>query len=1287
MPRRRRFSLAALALSTLAGSALPSCAGDFPTGRPSAAAGATLGEDIYSGLCDRVGATSLPEDVSAASYRGVCHRGPGGWAGRVDEAALPAVPAGDERAARARRLSVAKLEAMARRRGDLVGAFDALFPDVELDDPLAPGQKVRLYAALDRLTERLTPLYDVDPLAPGAPPVVPGATRSLGRLLGALAGSREAAEALARVGERRAYRPAAQALGVLRPLLSSPRLRAAASELVRLVGPGGAAEGPFKALLAATEQELRTMRPDGPAPPLAVDAARVEPNRPRRTGELLLAAGLLQDDAFGPGGGPRYLVRRDRRGFALPAGAAAEGRGPVPAPFADADGDGFADVDAFGRFVDGGGAPLGAPPPFRSFVASLDGPGPFDDATGRALAGGGLLYDYFDASRTFAASVLRDARPLVAARPGKSAGGASTLFKTLRAARPLFGDRRAATRGYADRGGRDLAYEGFDPASSPLPEFAHAAGQLLAAPESDDYLGFFLDLHERNPALTARAVGLVQAVLAESRAPKYDGARLDPSSPFVDDLAAWLAKASRVGPDLYAGPPGAAPKGLLYEALAALADPQVVDLVRKGYSQLFAHKDRISYDPNDLNGPPVNRDTGEPFTGERPFRTPVDRARPAEGDNESAFKRFVDVVYYADHVTTCNKAGARVKANVCGLTLDWPLPILPAFDECELFRVDELSVFFLDSFLDYDHPRRATFDVKDDLLRDISSLLPCLPQGFETKFDAAFQASSGIEGFTRKPTPRALARFVFFGAPSETFPAPPDVDPEARGKNERTADFIKANTELVGSAACPQNARGVNACVSFETTLRGVIPDTLFMTELMPLPRKPDGCRGFDCALPTSGFVEGMRPLVTAFANYRYRPADGERCLRDAAGTCPAEQLFTELMGVLFEHWPSDGSGLWRFEEFADWVLNESDLFGTLAELLPALRDQPYVSPRARPGRARPGLEVVAALAPVLFDPAEARRLGATDRAGSARAKTNDGRDKDLTLFDLFAGALRRADARFDALGAEGDERRAGWREARGELADQFLLARGGAWQNEAVARALGPLGRLMREQLNARCPDRESARPCAWAQTNLSADVADALAGPLFAALADLGDALAADPAARAALEALAGQLLEQAGDADVLADVTVAAADLLQLLRDDADLVPVLNAASVAASPGDGDEPGLADASLKLLRALLDDRADLPPERAREAAVDRYHVLDVVLKSAVSAPPRGGRPPLEVLADVAADVHRVDASAPSPLDPDDYRAMGESIRGFLTDPYRGLEQFYHVVRGRNGD
>ena len=68
------------------------CSGDFDDRRKLREPVGTLGDDMYSALCDRVGASVLTEDVYGASYRGVCHRDAAGkYRDQVDQSKLPAI--------------------------------------------------------------------------------------------------------------------------------------------------------------------------------------------------------------------------------------------------------------------------------------------------------------------------------------------------------------------------------------------------------------------------------------------------------------------------------------------------------------------------------------------------------------------------------------------------------------------------------------------------------------------------------------------------------------------------------------------------------------------------------------------------------------------------------------------------------------------------------------------------------------------------------------------------------------------------------------------------------------------------------------------------------------------------------------------------------------------------------------------------------------------------------------------------------------------------------------------
>ncbi|HEY8076992.1 MAG TPA: hypothetical protein VIF62_22850, partial [Labilithrix sp.] len=104
----------------------PGCAPELDTTRSPPPRG-SVGEEMYGVICDRVGAQALHEDLTGASFAGICHRVNGGdFADKVDVSLLPPAIDPDVRAK-----AVAKVEALGRRRDDLVRALDATFPGDE----------------------------------------------------------------------------------------------------------------------------------------------------------------------------------------------------------------------------------------------------------------------------------------------------------------------------------------------------------------------------------------------------------------------------------------------------------------------------------------------------------------------------------------------------------------------------------------------------------------------------------------------------------------------------------------------------------------------------------------------------------------------------------------------------------------------------------------------------------------------------------------------------------------------------------------------------------------------------------------------------------------------------------------------------------------------------------------------------------------------------------------------------------------------------------------------------
>src|SRR5271163_4935904 len=100
MAERAKFGrVRALFTPTLLGLlAATACSNDFDATR-GAPSQATLGADLFSVVCDRVGGQSLHEDLSGASYRSICHGENGDEvygadSFKVNQAALPPI-AGD----------------------------------------------------------------------------------------------------------------------------------------------------------------------------------------------------------------------------------------------------------------------------------------------------------------------------------------------------------------------------------------------------------------------------------------------------------------------------------------------------------------------------------------------------------------------------------------------------------------------------------------------------------------------------------------------------------------------------------------------------------------------------------------------------------------------------------------------------------------------------------------------------------------------------------------------------------------------------------------------------------------------------------------------------------------------------------------------------------------------------------------------------------------------------------------------------------------------------------------
>ncbi len=1298
---RRVSMLGLIGLASLSAFA-PGCH-EFDTERSVPKRG-SVGEEIYGVLCDRVGAQALREDLTGASFRDVCHKPAGGsYKDEVDTSRLPPIAEGltdvegnavrvdKQRADRAR--AVGKVEALARRRADLIRALDATFPeekiaikDLDNPDPLkscdAPGASGEglLTDALADMLGRVGDLYNDGTL--------PHATGSLARVVDEFKKSEEAQAAWSRLSGREGYRPIDTALGAARPVIAYPNLRDFANAGLRLLsadsipyepnpqrdadgnripvaGPGNAA---LNKMLEVAHEELLASKADKLPPPLVVktDAAtgRVIVSRPRDNLEIMKAVLMQEDDIF-EHGSPRFIVKRDHRGYAMIKG------GALPAPFLDDDKDGLPDLDPVGRFKTSNGSI--APSPF-SFPGA---PEAARDEFDRATAGTNLLYEYIDTNRTFAAQMMKDMKVLVSSDPSLKH---ETVMDLVGGLQIVMGPRETRSKSYANK---TVHFDGVRPSESPALDLVYAIGAILGDKSTDQTLVMVRELFTTKSKEMARVTGALNT--AFDIAQKHPEAVIPRNSTYWDetlDATVELVKEP----------------GLLEDVLRAFTAPETQELGNV-LSKFATFKDEVSYDPNDINGSAWNVTTKS--KGE--LETPVDRAQPLTGTNRSALQRFVGLISDARGVTACNKPGAEVHAKLGPLSVT--MPIGGSYKECEVYKIDDLASFYIDVIAegwqfdpDSKPNKRGAMYLRDDRLREGIAL------GIGAATTELLEDSSLITGFVDTgddrdltPTPKWINRLVFFDTKGDS--------PNEGDKNHTTNRFIRdLSGDFIGTSVCPER--------TIDDPVPGA-PDASKDGKVHGLRNCPPGQhlqernKNTIFTLEHFGFYPAMKKLVGQFAKhgredifvqlssiiYRHLPgqeaspdecrlANNQQCPRDGANTYEpliAEALATDVL-------PAIGALVAALDGMTIERCDATNAAGECTATTPVS-----------------GLDIAAEATRAALDPTYAKKLGLKDRNGLTTARRNDGKtNPQVTPAYLLTNALTAIDLAFDKYEEQNPtdkERRANWRRARSQLVDQFLGTTGtrsnAKFTNPTIPTMTPVIVDMLRAQLWAHCPKSfvPPYQKCTWARDELAKKAEETIAGPLATTGIDIMDAIRRDPEGRRETERLLEYLLDEASKNDALGSILASANDMLQLLRDDENLVPLYKVLAAAVdgskydSRGKLTEKSLVDAQMALLARLSGKYMTADGKEICANEKDPNQVLTTILGKVVTPIKDGefkGQSPLEVIIDVIADVNRTDPTQPyeGTLKQSDYASVSENVVDFLANKERGLEQFYEVIR-----
>ena len=1328
-------------VAALVGTMVPGCAPEFDEERRIPERG-TAGRELYTLLCDRIGAQSLRVDVTGASFHALCHRDSAGiYADSVDLSLLPPFTVGalDGQGARVsvetqqanRTYQIARVEALGRRREDLITAFDAILADelVPLSDSrvfdeqvmcgdsgISPGEE----RYLGILADTLSGLVDLHNDG-----TFPSVTRSTGALLEFVREDEELAEVLARLDTRQGYRPIELALGVAQPALSYERLGALASSLTLLSTDSdpnnpahkrdpnnasfydnhtpvqGAGHEAFQQILRVFREELRV--PAVTDPPLATT---VDPvlggdvlSRPRNKLELARTLLLAEHPSFATRVTPHYAIKRESRGYA----SVRLVNDRVPVPFVDT-GSGEAQLDETGQLMTVSGKL--PPSPFLTTTA----PEWPRDLNGRPLASDTEpLYEYIDITKTLASRVVKDLKPLL--DPERE-----TVINLIDGLSLLMGPREvdaASVRSYPPDPARaseyialgktvpadidtkpvQLNYRAFDSKQSPIVDLAYAFGTLLAHPVTDPGLAIVQDLTVDHPQLVARLVGLGLEIKAI--ADKHPEAYIPENSLFWDEMLDVLAELSRE-------------PGLLEGIIVALGDDEtrkIADIL----PHYLVNTDEISYykDPSDpenyekLNTN-VNVTTGkllEPMTPS-PFSAAVDRSLPDRGRNRSIFQRFLQALHDADGLAICTKEGA-----VAHLQVEWPensgivinlnypsdflvrlicpfvgAPMPPTtLPKCSVLRIKDVTRLIIDVLLE-----RASFDVLDPCLNKLmDSPLTALVGGV----DEFLSGASGIDGLSLQPSIPAISRLAFFDTPYSQYGgyAGDEMYPKTR-------DFLKDIIDPVGTTACrlvkhtdvDGEVLNLRECDRFEDTLRSRDRNALFPVEQL-------------------GFLDALKPLARAFGDHNGTP------------------LFVELFTTMHLHYGSPGQsedecdpslpksdgrwcsqdGLVRYEALLAEAL-AGDVFPALHEtsqLLQTMSAERCVRFSAATGHCLEsetvgGVEALADLIRVAVDPQ--LNAGLTDRFGRIEAARNDGtKNPQTTPANLIIDSLKLIDKTFadhETTHPEEGSRVKPWRAARSHLVDTFLSVQGSGensrFANPAVTELFPRLVSMLRMQIRANCPDRTSRSTCDWANGDFANNIAEVIDGPVLAAAIDFIDVLSADPFARRELQLFLEYLVDELSSGDAHITTVTALVDILQLLEDTEHLDPMFDWLAKAAAPTLRDEEGrvvarsLLDSTIELLSRMFASGYDETGARMCESALDPHGSFGTLLQRAVTPMGAGEETPIETIMSVIADVNRADPRESGRFKSADFRNVAKEVNDFLLNPATGLEQVYEVIR-----
>lgn len=589
------------------------------------------------------------------------------------------------------------------------------------------------------------------------------------------------------------------------------------------------------------------------------------------------------------------------------------------------------------------------------------------------------------------------------------------------------------------------------------------------------------------------------------------------------------------------------------------------------------------------------------------FAQKPDRTQPDTGFNRSLFQRFLHLIHDSNGVQMCNKDNAMVTVGV--LTFG-------PFKACDLIQIDNLATFYLDAIA---------------FAKDASGNIVCENDRGDV-----------VACTTPRSRFRPGATLVF-----------KDQSLSDQIQQAGDKDTLESQSTITGFRRHPTPA-ALNRVLLLN-------PTPAFLAASIDPLRDATGALFRDHhpgtlpVLEMNGFYTQIRPIIQAFVD------NG------------AEQLFIELMSVMHKHWSSQDSTDTQTADpsGANYAFGSNTrsweplLADALAgDLLPALVDNAAeLNAITVNGKSLP--TVVTSAASFAINPLD----GLAEREGQTTTTTADGQPvTQLTPWHVLADAYIARRARLDAAGAEGKA----WDSAVSGTVDVLFRASnngsGWAFRNGHVR----AVSRAVIDFLQSRIDVHQQRGDfVTWLTQTLPDNARDTLTHPLVAATADLTAKLTAQGAPRTAFEALIRDAADETASPALFGMLRTASADLIQLLFDDGDLVPIAHLAGRLIAP---DRPYLTT-QLDLLQKLAAADHDAALARLAGQLFTGYDPADP------------GVPSVAAIANGVGEVDRRNPGADlgAAWTPGDFTSVLGNLAAFLRDQKRGFPRFIAIIKDRN--